>query len=324
MADGLPLDASVAEGRTALKIEMGNTFEWGTPVLYMHSPDGRVFDISTEVSPVGPVQGTGAQDREGRERLSRVDELYERARRASRAEEWQAVVDIFDKIHRTSPAYPDPEGLLVLARESLTAQDHARKVAATYEEGLRHVEAKEWAQALECFGELQRLKPGYKDTEVQSELARDALAAERKHKLEKRAEEPGPRVRGEATEAVEETERGYDNPSAEDAGHGQSMQDRYHDAVRKIWERVRKSGDLYGSEVDQLKALADKLGLSKPQAEDIERRVLGDSKEVLVQDSKRGLGNTVLRKPNSLPDELRTPSNKPQGLPDDRLRDLPN
>jgi hypothetical protein len=47
VADGLPLDAAVAEARTSVKIGLGNTLEWGTPVLYMRSPDGRIFDIST-------------------------------------------------------------------------------------------------------------------------------------------------------------------------------------------------------------------------------------------------------------------------------------
>jgi pyruvate/2-oxoglutarate dehydrogenase complex dihydrolipoamide acyltransferase (E2) component len=44
VADGLPVDAAVAAGRTAVSID--SALEWGTPVLYMRSPDGRVFDVS--------------------------------------------------------------------------------------------------------------------------------------------------------------------------------------------------------------------------------------------------------------------------------------
>jgi hypothetical protein len=51
VADGLPLDAAVANARTSVKIGLGNTMEWGTPVLYMRSPDGRVFDTSSTVRP---------------------------------------------------------------------------------------------------------------------------------------------------------------------------------------------------------------------------------------------------------------------------------
>src|SRR5215217_7422133 len=56
VADGLPVDAAVSYARTSLKIEIDNTLEWATPVLYMRSPDGRIFDISSEAQPVKPPQ----------------------------------------------------------------------------------------------------------------------------------------------------------------------------------------------------------------------------------------------------------------------------
>src|SRR3712207_470161 len=43
VADGLPVDAAVGAGRTAVSLDLDNTLEWGTPVLYMRSPDGRLF-----------------------------------------------------------------------------------------------------------------------------------------------------------------------------------------------------------------------------------------------------------------------------------------
>ena len=43
LADNLPVDAAVTEARAA--VSMDSMLEWGTPVLYMHSPDGRVFDL---------------------------------------------------------------------------------------------------------------------------------------------------------------------------------------------------------------------------------------------------------------------------------------
>src|SRR5215216_2493174 len=51
VADGLPLDASVAEARTA--VSMRSALEWGTPVLYMRSPDGRIFDVQQTVDRPG-------------------------------------------------------------------------------------------------------------------------------------------------------------------------------------------------------------------------------------------------------------------------------
>ena len=44
VADGYPVDAALAEARKALFIA-GHELEWGTPVLYMRSPDGKIFDV---------------------------------------------------------------------------------------------------------------------------------------------------------------------------------------------------------------------------------------------------------------------------------------
>jgi hypothetical protein len=45
LADGMPVDAAVSEARKAISLGVENTVEWGTPVLYMRSPDGDLFDI---------------------------------------------------------------------------------------------------------------------------------------------------------------------------------------------------------------------------------------------------------------------------------------
>jgi len=45
IADGMPVDAAVSDARKAISIGIDNSFEWGTPVLYMRSPDGVLFDL---------------------------------------------------------------------------------------------------------------------------------------------------------------------------------------------------------------------------------------------------------------------------------------
>jgi CHAT domain len=42
IADGLPVDVATLEARRAMFAE-GNEVEWATPVLYLRSPDGRIF-----------------------------------------------------------------------------------------------------------------------------------------------------------------------------------------------------------------------------------------------------------------------------------------
>ena len=45
LAGGFPVDAAVAEARKAIYIPL-NDIEWGTPVLYMRSSDGILFDLT--------------------------------------------------------------------------------------------------------------------------------------------------------------------------------------------------------------------------------------------------------------------------------------
>lgn len=112
------------------------------------------------------------------QRQRRLDELHTQARQSHEGHEWQMVIDIFDRIHAEDPTFPDPEGLLGSANEAL---DRMRKVASLYGQGLRYVDGNEWQQALECFEEVQRLEPGYRETEellsrVHQELAPPLMA----------------------------------------------------------------------------------------------------------------------------------------------------
>ena len=53
IADGLPVDVATLEARRAMFAE-GNEIEWATPVLYLRSPDGRVFTrVREKVSRAG-------------------------------------------------------------------------------------------------------------------------------------------------------------------------------------------------------------------------------------------------------------------------------
>ncbi len=45
VSDDMPLDAAVSEARKAVSVSINNTVEWGTPVLYMRSPDGVLFRV---------------------------------------------------------------------------------------------------------------------------------------------------------------------------------------------------------------------------------------------------------------------------------------
>jgi len=221
---------------------MGDTLEWVTPVLYMRSPDGRIFDIQGEEeedtrkekdllrryrecvesvwadgelnrreaewlsdyanNQLGLSPSTAAdierevmgetreaslerQAREEEELRNRPDELYAQARRLPQAQEWQAVIDAFDE----TPEYPDPEELLVSAHEALAV---TRKAAAMYEQGLQHMDAGEWSQALQYFEEVQRLEPGYRKIQELLSRVRHELNARTEQRWQEESEVQGP------------------------------------------------------------------------------------------------------------------------------------
>ncbi|QDU23877.1 GNAT family N-acetyltransferase [Urbifossiella limnaea] len=58
LADGLPVDAAVLQGRRAVAMSVRNSVEWGTPVLYTQCADGVLFGITPQAAvaplPVAP------------------------------------------------------------------------------------------------------------------------------------------------------------------------------------------------------------------------------------------------------------------------------
>ncbi len=45
IARGMPVDSAVAEARKSVALQVANTYEWGTPVLFMRSPNGTLFNL---------------------------------------------------------------------------------------------------------------------------------------------------------------------------------------------------------------------------------------------------------------------------------------
>jgi len=63
LAQGYPVDAALAEARKAIYC-LPEDVEWGTPVLYMRSPDGVLFDVVEQPSAISdqPAAGSGQGD----------------------------------------------------------------------------------------------------------------------------------------------------------------------------------------------------------------------------------------------------------------------
>jgi hypothetical protein len=53
IAEGMPVDTAVAEARIAISMAIPNSLEWGTPVLFMRSPNGHLFDMEAAGTRIG-------------------------------------------------------------------------------------------------------------------------------------------------------------------------------------------------------------------------------------------------------------------------------
>jgi CHAT domain-containing protein len=172
VADQLPVDVAVTQARQAIQLALSGTLEWGTPVLYLRSPGGYIFDLAdtpatptinqpdrSATGPTEPVQ------RQPAAQLSELDELYTEGLAAFYTERWDVAVDVFRQI-------------LALRRDFKQAAiklDHARRqqqLAARYTTARAAAAAGAWAEAIEFLETLVAAEPGYRDAQAQLEHAR--------------------------------------------------------------------------------------------------------------------------------------------------------
>jgi tetratricopeptide (TPR) repeat protein len=137
LADGMPVDAAVAEARKAVSFAVANTVEWGTPVLYMRSPDGVLFHI----------QEQERGEREAREQAAR-EETEHRARKKAAKEE-------AERKAREETARREVE-----QRARMEAERKAREEAETaYQRGREHHDRRDYDRAIADYTHAIQLDP---------------------------------------------------------------------------------------------------------------------------------------------------------------------
>lgn len=163
IADGFPLDAATAQARMAIRND-GNAVEWATPVLYLRSPDGRIFDVSAGVDTEQP-----GHDDEAREVTDDPD--YVTARSCSMAGNWAEAARLLALVHARHPEDDDVATRLTDARrkEQLDLLDMRARAAA--EEG-------RWSDTVFALERVVEVDPRYRAaTERLDEARREAEAA---------------------------------------------------------------------------------------------------------------------------------------------------
>ena len=89
IADGLPIDVATVEARRAIFAD-GNEVEWATPVLYLRSPDGRVFTRGQRTSEQREAERREAERREAERREAERREAERREAERREAERREA------------------------------------------------------------------------------------------------------------------------------------------------------------------------------------------------------------------------------------------
>jgi tetratricopeptide (TPR) repeat protein len=163
LVNGIPVDAAVAEARKAISLAVNNTIEWGTPVLYLRAPDGKVFDLAKMDRP--PRRREIPSDPASREMERRLEEDYIQANTAYWLEEWDTAANGFQSIVDRQPGYRDAEDKLAQARRQA-------ELARLYHEAQAAQENSDWKTALDALERLVASDPEYEKAAEQLEEVR--------------------------------------------------------------------------------------------------------------------------------------------------------
>jgi hypothetical protein len=153
LALGYPVDGALAEARKTI-FAQGNELEWGTPVLYLRSPDGRIFDL----------QQVSEEDK----RRAQLAALTRDAQMAAAASDWTTAQAKAEAILALDAANADAAKILAAAK-----QQHAR--AEAYAKARAEYDAGHWREALSLLNALR----GYRDSDALISIAeRESVKAE--------------------------------------------------------------------------------------------------------------------------------------------------
>lgn len=152
LADGLPVDASVSEARKTILAQVNNA-EWATPVLFLRSADGRIFDLA---------QLTESE----RKHLSALG-LGNAGQESFASEDWANAIKYWQASQSLELSADITNKLQQATRQQQLAKQYA-EARSVYEAG-------RWRDAVDRLNALRQLALGYKDVEMLLENARKNL-----------------------------------------------------------------------------------------------------------------------------------------------------
>ena len=264
VAKRLPVDTSVMRARRALRRAKKDTLEWGTPVLYLRAPDGRVFD-TTASAPLASRDEAGERQAQSGQPLvsadaAAVEALYDQALAAFWTERWDQAVDLLQQVLAMQDHHPQAAGKLEHARRQ-------QQLTASYAHACAAADAGEWDQAVAAYAMVAKADPGYRDVSTRLETARrqQQLAGlhaearrlhqarewaavlkvgERMHALDPTAPAPDSLEMNDARDQLARSRRAEQLAADYSTGLRLLEAGKWHEAVLKL-ERVSKQDPTY-------------------------------------------------------------------------------
>ena len=169
LADQAPVDVGVMQARQAIRLALPGSLEWGTPVLYMRSPDGVLFNLTA--APATPQAGDRKPadedlvDQAPKQDEGELEVLYTRGLAALYTQQWAEAVQAFRAVVADDPGYKDCTGKLGEARRG-------QRLASLYTAARGATSAGRWAEAIEHFEAVVSAEPGYRDAQALLSQAR--------------------------------------------------------------------------------------------------------------------------------------------------------
>lgn len=157
---GVPIEEALAEAR--ISIAIGNSVEWGTPVLHLRAESGRLFDINL-----------------GGERLAA---MLTQARAHIAEGDWASAIANLQVIVAADPAN-------AAAAAELERASARQQLDLLYEEGRSRFEAGRVKSALKLLQQVQAKEGNYRDTEELLRRAEEKLNERRAAMLLRKAED---------------------------------------------------------------------------------------------------------------------------------------